>query len=69
MDINRGSFQVVASHQICDKYGAPVAYTFREDDATLYAAAPELFEYVESSAMNGCATAKALIAKATGDDQ
>lgn len=36
-------------------------------NAHLIAAAPELYEYVESSAMNGCATATALLAKARGE--
>ena len=35
-------------------------------NARLIALCPEMFEYIESSAMNGCATAQALIAKATG---
>jgi hypothetical protein len=36
-------------------------------NARLIGLAPELYEYVESSAQNGCATAQALIAKARGD--
>jgi hypothetical protein len=36
-----------------------------EANARLIALAPELFEYVQSSADNGCATAVALIQKAT----
>lgn len=35
-------------------------------NAHLIAAAPELYEYVESSAQNGCATAQALVARAQG---
>ena len=32
-------------------------------DAALIALAPELLEYVASSALNGCATARALVAR------
>lgn len=45
-------------------YGEPRRSPEGEANARLIALAPELFEYVESSAMNGCATAQALIAKA-----
>jgi hypothetical protein len=37
-------------------------------NARLISLAPELYEYVASSASNGCATAIALIAKATARD-
>ena len=38
-----------------------------EANARLIAAAPELLEYVESSASNGCATAAVLVAKVRGE--
>ena len=38
-----------------------------QGNGRLIAAAPDLFEYVESSAQNGCATAIALIAKLKGE--
>lgn len=38
-----------------------------DDNARLIAAAPELYEYVESSASAGCATAKALLEKIRGN--
>lgn len=40
-----------------------------EADAHLIAAAPELLEYVASSASNGCVEARRLLAKATGGQQ
>lgn len=38
----------------------------RDANARLIAVAPEMFEYIASSASGGCATAQALILKATG---
>ena len=52
-----------------DEDGLPgdlVAHVFG-DNARLIASATEMFEYIESSAMNGCATAISLIAKARGE--
>jgi hypothetical protein len=37
-----------------------------EANARLIALAPEMFEYIESSASNGCATAQGLVRKALG---
>lgn len=38
-----------------------------EADARLIAAAPEMFDYILSSAQNGCATAQQIIARARGE--
>ncbi|EKY30606.1 hypothetical protein HMPREF0185_00185 [Brevundimonas diminuta 470-4] len=40
-----------------------------ERHARLIAAAPDLFEYVLSSAQNGCATAQQLVSKATAQQE
>lgn len=44
----------------------PVSLDTAQANARLIAAAPELLEYVASSAIAGCATARLLVAKATG---
>lgn len=38
-----------------------------EGEARLIAAAPEMFDYILSSAQNGCATAQQIIARARGE--
>lgn len=38
-----------------------------EANARLIAAAPEMFDYILSSAQNGCATAQQIIARARGE--
>lgn len=53
--------------EIADVWSASDDATVRTANAHLIAAAPDLYEYVASSADNGCATAKALIAKARGE--
>ena len=39
----------------------------RREDALLIAAAPEMCDYILSSAQNGCATAQQIIARARGE--
>lgn len=42
-------------------------YAQVEANARLIAAAPEMFDYILSSAQNGCATAQQIIARARGE--
>jgi hypothetical protein len=48
-------------------YNEPETWPVMEANARLIALCPEMFEYIESSASNGCATAAALIRKARGE--
>lgn len=66
-----GRYTTVSGAQrypICDTGTAPLAnanHRREEANARLIAVAPEMYEYIASSASNGCATAQALIAKAS----
>jgi hypothetical protein len=47
-------------------FGAPDTANTQQANACLIAAAPDLYEYVESSASAGCATAKKLMERING---
>ena len=73
----RGNVSVFATKFGRAPYGACVAYTPCSDgvggeegalaNARLIAAAPKMYEYIASSASNGCAEAKRLIAEVEGE--
>jgi hypothetical protein len=51
------------AHTVFDDQGRIVADKMGYNDGNLIAAAPDLYEYVASSASAGCATARAIIDK------